>query len=195
MSPSNSDPPQPVPEVDEVEIFSSIPWCQTLLSDPTLAAEPTISRFHKPSTREDALLGHTLKTDDAIAGWVSLYRRPTAGRPLKDEVCVLLSLQPGLNGYPGVCHGGVVATLLDEVLSVLVVEYRRSGVLPVDNVTAYLHVSYVKPVPTPAVVAVRGRIREVKGRKHFADGEVVSERGVVLAKAEGLFVSVQREKL
>ncbi len=185
----------PSPRVAELEVFEKIPWCRAILEDGDYAAEPTASRIYKPQTNEDALLARTLKTSDTIRGWVSLYRRPQPSSPLKDEVRTIVSLAPGLDGYPGVCHGGIVATLLDEVLSLLVAVCRRSqGLLP-DNVTADLHLTYVKPVPTPAVLLVRGKVREIKGRKHYADGEIVDGEGRVLAKADGLFISVQKEKL
>ncbi|KIW47969.1 uncharacterized protein PV06_00615 [Exophiala oligosperma] len=179
----------------EADLFRSIPWCQKILRDPDYELEPTSSRIHKGSTREDALLAETLRTSDTIRGWTSLYRRPTKSRPLKDEVRTLLSLEPGLNGYPRVCHGGIVATILDEVLSILVAVCARSEGRHGDNVTAYLNVTYVKPVPTPSVVLVKGKVDRVERRKHFATGEVVNEQGVVLAKVDGLFVSIEREKL
>lgn len=181
--------------LSEADLFKSIPWCQKILQDPNYKLESTASRIHKDSTREDALLGQTLKTDDTIRGWISLYRRPTESRPLKDEVRSLLSLEAGLNGYPRVCHGGIVATMLDEVLSILVAVCGRSQGRRGDNVTAYLNVTYVKPVPTPSVLLVKGKIERIERRKHFAKGEIVNEQGVVLAKADGLFVSVEKEKL
>ncbi|KAK5229920.1 hypothetical protein LTR72_001454 [Exophiala xenobiotica] len=188
---SNKDPDAEV----EVDVFQSIPWCQSLLQDPDYEIEPTASRIYKHNTREDALLAETLKTDDTIKGWVSLYRRPTQSQPLKDEVRTLLSLSPGLNGYPRVCHGGIVATILDEVLSILVSVCRRAQGQHGDNVTAYLNVTYVKPVPTPGVLLVKGKIHKIERRKNFADGEIVNEQGVVLAKAEGLFVTNASKKL
>ena len=182
-------------QVPEVEVFQSIPWCQSFLQDPNYEIESTSSRIYKHNTREDALLAETLKTDDTIKGWVSLYRRPTESQPLKDEVRALLSLSPGLNGYPRVCHGGIVATILDEVLSILVSVCRRAQGRHGDNVTAYLKMTHVKPEPTPGVLLVKGKIHKIERRKNFANAEIVNEQGVVLAKAEGLFVSVQREKL
>jgi hypothetical protein len=32
-----------------------------------------------------------------------------------------MDLGGGLNGYPGICHGGFVATMLDEVCGLLIV--------------------------------------------------------------------------
>lgn len=180
-------------KVSEQELFESIPWCKNILDDPAFAVEECPSRIPKPETREDALLAQTLKSSDTIEGWVSLYRRH--GANLKDEVRTLLSLRPGLNGYPGVCHGGIVATMLDEVMSILVSQCRLSQGLPGHNVTADLHITYVKPVPTPAVILCKAKVKDIKGRKYYVDAEIVNENGVVWAKADGLFVSIQKEKL
>ncbi|EXJ95340.1 hypothetical protein A1O1_00460, partial [Capronia coronata CBS 617.96] len=54
---------------------------------------------------------------------------------LNDGVRVLLSLTPGLNGYLGVCHGGIVAAIPDEALSLLVHVCRQLQGLRPDNVT------------------------------------------------------------
>ncbi|EHY60576.1 hypothetical protein ABEF92_002739 [Exophiala dermatitidis] len=210
MSPSPSLPNIPQSAQEEVSVFSSIPWCQRILSDPEWRVEQCTSRVLKPQTREDALLSQSLKSNDTIKGWVSLYKRPqnttanstntnpttTTPPNLTTEVLTLLSLQPGLNGYPGVCHGGIVATILDEVMSILVTRCRTSQGVRGDNVTADLHLTYVKPVPTPAVVLCRAKINDIKGRKYFVDGQIVDgESGTVLAKADALFITVQKEKL
>lgn len=181
----------------EHEIFSKLPWCHTIMEDPEFVAEPPWSRFYVAETEENKLLARTLKTSDTIEGWYSLYRRPTTSNgSLKDEVKVLLALRPGLNGYPRVCHGGITATVLDEIMSILVAVCRESQGLPPDNVTADLRIKYVKPVPTPAVVLVKAKIGGIqKGRKYFVGAEMVDDQGRLLTSAEGLFISVQKEKL
>ncbi|KAL2434870.1 hypothetical protein ABEF95_009741 [Exophiala dermatitidis] len=204
MSPSPSLPNSPQSAQEEVSVFSSIPWCRRILSDPEWRVEQCTSRVLKPLTREDALLSQSLKSNDTIKGWVSLYRNTpptstittTVPPNLTTKVLTLLSLQPGLNGYPGVCHGGIVATILDEVMSILVTRCRNSQGVRGDNVTADLHLTYIKPVPTPAVVLCRAKINDIKGRKYYVDGQIVDgESGTVLAKADALFITVQKEKL
>lgn len=181
--------------VEEVEIFASIPWCQKILQDPNFELQSTMSRIYTPDTRNNELLARTLKNDNTIRGWISLYNRPTKSHPIQDEVRTLMSLDQGLNGYPRVIHGGITATILDEVQSVLVAVCRESEGLPSDNVTADLRITYVKPILLPKVVLIKARVTERKGRKYFAKAEIVDEKGVVLARGEGLFVIVQREKL
>jgi thioesterase superfamily protein 4 len=37
------------------------------------------------------------------------------------NIVIVMELGDGLNGYPSICHGGFVATMLDEICGVLIV--------------------------------------------------------------------------
>ena len=190
--------PQPIAEADDFEqdVFRDIAWCRAILEDPEFAVEETHSRKHFPTTGENNLLANILKTNDTIKAWCSLYRRPTPSHPLKDEVRTLLSLRPGLNGYSRICHGGVVATLLDEVSSILVSKCLQSQSLPPENVTADLRTRYIHIVILPGTFVVRARITDFqKVKKYFVEAELVDSESRVLAKAEGLFIRVSQDKL
>lgn len=54
--------------------------------------------------------------------------------------------------------------------------------------TAFLNVRYKKPLFTPQVVMVRGRITKAEGRKLFVGGSVENEKGEMFAEADGLWV-------
>jgi hypothetical protein len=47
------------------------------------------------------------------------YKKPTASDAQIEEIQTLLALESGINGYPHICHGGTVATNLDEVMGIL----------------------------------------------------------------------------
>lgn len=181
----------------EEELFREIPWCRPTLEDASFAIEPTITRHPQRNTSENHLLALTLNNTSTIEGWCSLYRRPsTSARNAKDEVRTLLALRGGLDGYGGVCHGGITATVLDEVMSLLVAVCRESQGLSPDNLTADLRVKYLRPVLTPSVVLVTAKVRDVqKARKYYVDAEVMDQDGVVLAKGEGLFIHKPIESL
>ncbi|KAI9747156.1 MAG: hypothetical protein M1815_004557 [Lichina confinis] len=135
----------------EVKYFETIPWCAKLLNDPDFVFFPTPSRRRKEST-EDALFGETLKTDATIRACVSLYRRPErSGGAQIEEVRTLFALGDGVNGYPHSCHGGIVATIVDEVMGLLISVNRDMEDLTatVVTLTASLNVVYLKPVETP----------------------------------------------
>jgi acyl-coenzyme A thioesterase PaaI-like protein len=111
-------------------------------------------------------------------------------------VNTLFLLNEGLNGYPRVCHGGLVAAILDEVASMLVSECRWSQGLPAENVTADLRLTFVKPVFVPGAVLVNAKVTDIqKTKKYFVKAELVDSEGDLRAKAEGLFICVGREKL
>uniref|UniRef100_A0A7V3YKY9 PaaI family thioesterase n=1 Tax=Candidatus Caldatribacterium californiense TaxID=1454726 RepID=A0A7V3YKY9_9BACT len=86
-----------------------------------------------------------------------------------------------LQGFAGVVHGGIVASLLDEVMSHSV---KRAGI---SAVTGTLRVKYLKPCPTEKILVLRGRVRRRKGRIVAAFGEILYD-GERVAKAEGIFV-------
>lgn len=180
----------------EQEVFQQVPWCRSILEDPEYTVEATHSRVLFKQTGENTFLADTLKTKNTIEGWCSVYRKPTPSRPMKDEVRTLLSLNAGLNGYPRICHGGLVATVLDEVSSILVAECLYSQNLPPDNVTADLRIRFMKPVLIPGIVMVKAKVTDVqKVKKYFVEAELVDADGDVRAKANGLFIRTNVQKL
>jgi acyl-coenzyme A thioesterase PaaI-like protein len=90
-------------------------------------------------------------------------------------------------GYPGVVHGGIVATMLDEVTSRTI--FR--GNPPRFVVTARLSIRYRKPVPVETPLRLTGRVVEDKGRVITVAGEVQSMDGTILAEAEAVLVEVE----
>jgi uncharacterized protein (TIGR00369 family) len=89
-----------------------------------------------------------------------------------------------IEGYPGVTHGGLVATVLDEVMV-----WAARTAAGTASVTGELTVRYVKPVRTGGHYFARGRVRENKGRLVLTDGTLTDESGEVFARAQAkLFV-------
>ena len=87
-------------------------------------------------------------------------------------------------GYPGVVHGGIVASLLDEVAGRAVM----GGAEPRFMVTVTLDVKYRKPVPlgvdlhlSGRVIKDRGRLAQVHSQLTLSDGSVAAEANVLLA--------------
>jgi acyl-coenzyme A thioesterase PaaI-like protein len=173
--------------------FNAIPWCAQLLADPNIIIEPVESRIQKAST-EDAFFSETLQTKNTIAASLTFYTRPTSDTERINNLNVLMTLGYAVNGYPQVAHGGLVATIMDESMGLLLHVNRPRGSVPWigNTVTAYLNVSYVKAVPTPATILVSTELKEVAGRKYFTRATVKDASGEVLAKAEALFIGVKR---
>lgn len=94
-------------------------------------------------------------------------------------------------GYPGVVHGGIVTTLMDEVIGrVLMIGNTKRFMA-----TAKLTTRYRKPVPTGKPIRIVGRIVDDRGRVAEARAEIFGPDGEVLAEAEGLMVALSEEAL
>jgi uncharacterized protein (TIGR00369 family) len=87
-------------------------------------------------------------------------------------------------GGPGFIHGGIIATLLDEVMG-KVCRFRE-----VRAVTAELSIEYLRPVPVDADLVIEGYEVEIKGRNLFLAGDIRDVSGRVLARGKGRFVIV-----
>jgi uncharacterized protein (TIGR00369 family) len=85
-------------------------------------------------------------------------------------------------GGAGFIHGGIIATVLDEVMG-KVCRFRG-----VHAVTAELTIEYLKPVPVDGDLVVEGYEVEMTGRNLFMVGEIRDVSGKVLARGKGRFV-------
>jgi acyl-coenzyme A thioesterase PaaI-like protein len=119
----------------------------------------------------------------------------------------LLTLARGLNGYPDVCHGGMVATIIDEVMGISASVFGRremeiarargeeGDVRRPPAMTAELVVTYRRPVRTPQTVCVNVWPGVKEGRKIWMHADVVDKDGLVLASGKGLFVQLARASI
>ncbi|KAF4216882.1 hypothetical protein CNMCM6457_004753 [Aspergillus fumigatiaffinis] len=84
---------------------------------------------------------------------------------------------PGVSGHPSTAHGGVVATLLDEAMSLAVAMHApSSGDHPRGAIyTAQLDVRYKKPLRVPGLVVVRAKVVARVGRKYWVRAQAVQE--------------------
>lgn len=89
-------------------------------------------------------------------------------------------------GYPGIVHGGIVAAMMDEVTSRVVMR----GDPPRFVVTAKLSLRYRKPVPVEKPLQMTGWVVEDKGRVVTVAGEMTGPDGILLAEAEAVLMEV-----
>lgn len=92
-------------------------------------------------------------------------------------------------GGAGFVHGGIIATLLDEVMA------KVSRFAKDHCVTAKLTVEYLKPVPVGADLIVEGWELERNVRDRFRHGEIRNASGMVLARGRGHFIEIGKERL
>lgn len=87
-------------------------------------------------------------------------------------------------GAPGFVHGGIIATLMDEVMSKL---NRPLGALAM---TRHMEVSYLRPSPLGDLLTLSAQHLRREGRKLFHSASLVAEDGTLLAEAKGLFIAL-----
>ncbi|KAH7176245.1 thioesterase superfamily protein [Dactylonectria macrodidyma] len=190
-------------ENPDIMHFEAIPWCATYLNEPGIVCETTSSRFLKDNG-EGLLFATTLNTPSTITALLTLYKPPTpqqrqqrqqklpspTSSPLViNEVMFLVSFGLAVGGYPGVCHGGIVATILDEVTSMLFPINRAHGAIPGGvAMTGHLNTKFLRPLKVPASYLCRGCVERVEGRKYFLHGTIEDGDGTILARAEALYI-------
>jgi uncharacterized protein (TIGR00369 family) len=94
-----------------------------------------------------------------------------------------LTLDARFEGWVGVAHGGIVATLLDEVMAWSLIAEDNWGV------TARMAIDYRRQTPIGRPIRAEGWI--VRARRRLVDtaGQVVDGDGLVLATAEGVYLA------
>jgi acyl-coenzyme A thioesterase PaaI-like protein len=92
-------------------------------------------------------------------------------------------------GFPGVLHGGILATLLDETLS------RTASIEGRWMMTGRLEIRYRRPAPMGPRLRVTARQLSSRSRMVHAEGEVrlADDPSVILADARGVFLRVPEE--
>ncbi|KAI9899596.1 hypothetical protein N3K66_006057 [Trichothecium roseum] len=94
-----------------------------------------------------------------------------------------------LCGHPGLVHGGMLATMLDEGLARCCMKALPNKLC----VTANLNIDYRKPTPAGSFLVLKARTTKVQGRKAWVKGHIEllagpGETPVVVAEASGLFI-------
>ena len=88
-------------------------------------------------------------------------------------------------GWQGIAHGGIVATILDELLAWACTASGRNCV------TAEMSVRYRKPVKTGQPLKGFGRVTGEKGRLLFTEAKLLGESGTVVAEATGKMMTAK----
>src|SRR3989441_2354492 len=92
-------------------------------------------------------------------------------------------------GPPGHCHGGIIATILDEAMG------KVNKLRQVVALTSQITVDYLKPVPLNKPLRVESREVRVRGRRHINMAEILNYKGEVLARSQGTFIAVDAQRM
>lgn len=87
-------------------------------------------------------------------------------------------------GYPGIMHGGLVTTLLDEAMA-KVIHFRG-----ITAVTATLEVKFRSPVPIGSSLRIMGELVDEKARRCAVKARIEGEEGTILAEANAIFIKI-----
>ncbi|MCW7947212.1 thioesterase [Streptomyces hygroscopicus] len=103
------------------------------------------------------------------------------------SIAAEFTVRPAHQGAPGLAHGGVLATALDETLGSL------NWLLRTIAVTGRLETDFVRPVPVGTVLYLEAEVTAVAGRKIYsrATGRIGGPDGPVAVRAEALFIEVK----
>jgi acyl-coenzyme A thioesterase PaaI-like protein len=112
-----------------------------------------------------------------------------------DETVTRYRPAPFHTAIPGFVYGGLLASLIDchSTGTAAAAMYRAEG-RPMDSlppfrfVTGSLHVDYLKPTPMGVELILRGKVKEIRGRKVIVETTLYAND---LATARGEVVAVQ----
>jgi len=109
---------------------------------------------------------------------------------LEPERCWTELIMPRrFEGWEGIIHGGVLCTILDEVMAWALVVHDNWGV------TARLAIDFRKPVTVGQSIRAEGWITEAKRRIQLTAGRIVdAESGHELATAEATYVAASEAR-
>ena len=107
-----------------------------------------------------------------------------------DESVTRFSPKSFHTAVPGFVYGGLLASLIDchstgtAAAAMYRAEKREMDSLPSFRfVTGSLQVSYLKPTPLGPELVIRGRVKEIKGRKVIIESTVLAD-GVATVRGE-----------
>ncbi|KAF2748003.1 hypothetical protein M011DRAFT_401476 [Sporormia fimetaria CBS 119925] len=194
-------------EKETIDHFNETPWCKALITDPYWAPHRTRHQQARPRSKKyrkaDAFFADTLSTDRTIRYCLTLKPREIkTTEPAYLEIRTIMDLGNGLTGHPSICHGGFVATMLDEVLGVLIqlnLEKKMEKLKREDRkhpglscFTAYLNTNYKRPVPAPGKVLCVAKFIMQERNKIYVSGSIEDGEGTVFTTGDGMFVEVVR---
>lgn len=155
----------------------------------------TESRPHlkiPPAMRPHNLTGGTLLGENKIEVPPLTFSEKNGELPTLVQISYLGS---ALCGHPGIVHGGLLATMLDEGLARACFPALPNKV----GVTASLKIDYRVPCPGNSYVVLKAQTTKVEGRKAWVTGwiELLGDddgEGTKLVEAEALFIEPKQAK-
>jgi uncharacterized protein (TIGR00369 family) len=106
-----------------------------------------------------------------------------------EAVVSCLAVPDHLCGWDRLVHGGVLSTILDEIMSWTAIRVMKRFIL-----TKSMQVEFLKPVVAGEPIRAEGRLHEVRGKREAVmKATICNGDGQVCARAEGTFAVFNRE--
>ncbi|MBW1886819.1 MAG: PaaI family thioesterase [Deltaproteobacteria bacterium] len=108
-----------------------------------------------------------------------------------DTICTDITLDKNYMGWENMAHGGIISTLLDEVMSWTIIYFKK-----IFFVTRRMEIKYIQPVSIDVPLTAKGRLMEDM-RKPFigAKAELYDNKEIILAKSTGRFAEIPEDEL
>ncbi|KAF9910000.1 hypothetical protein EC991_007619 [Linnemannia zychae] len=105
----------------------------------------------------------------------------------KDELQVLSVLHVGTDmcGHPNITHGGLLATLLDEITAMTAIPNLPGKT----GFTANLNINYRHPCIADQFIIAQSEVTSTEGRKAFVKATLKTISGTLIADATALFIA------
>lgn len=156
-----------------------LPIVQSLSTDPNWTSHDAYSSFDKKDAAHRLTTG-PLSGARALGGFQRIFQNVESG-----ETVTVIWFGGAIAGWPGVTHGGVIATIMDEALGRCAIRQFPSNT----GVTANLELTYLKPVVTNSFYVLRLVPQEgFTERKGWVSGRLETIDGRVCVEAKALFV-------
>ncbi|KAK4609175.1 hypothetical protein CLAFUW4_14375 [Fulvia fulva] len=167
-----------------------LPWIPAILNGPNVTIITETRRIENNGQVANSMFNDTLVHSEGMKARIQLRRPCLEPDSLSGvEDMLIITIGNGLDGKSGRAHGGFSSLVLDHITGTSAARESQSTAPS----TAYLHVDYKNPVPTPCVISARAWVTEISGRKVFVKGVLDDGRGTGLATAKALFVMARTE--
>lgn len=103
---------------------------------------------------------------------------------MEDNKCVSYTIiSEHYCGFEGILHGGIIATLLDEISA-----FTINFILSKMGVTTEANIRFYKPVKLNTLIRVEGQVTEFKDNLAIVNSSIKSIEGTILAECETTFL-------
>lgn len=109
----------------------------------------------------------------------------------QDEVFCEYTVPERYQSYPGIVHGGILASMLDEVVGRVAIIGDHHNFM----VAVKLQVLYRHPVPVETALKIQGKIVRMSGRLGKAQGEIILPDGTIACEAAMTLANIPQSVL